>query len=34
MLPVVGDEVDALFDPMLDAGCDLENSVFNALHGY
>jgi len=29
-----GDEVDALFDPMLDAGSDLENSIFNALHGY
>jgi len=29
-----GHEVDALFDPMLDAGSDLENSIFNALHGY
>ena len=30
----IGDEVDELFDPMLDAGSDLENSIFNALHGY
>ena len=31
---VVGEPVEALFDPMLDAGDDLQNSVFNALHGY
>ena len=29
-----GDGVDALFDPMVDAGSDLENSIFNSLHGY
>jgi len=29
-----GDDVDTLFDPMLDAGSDLENSIFNALRGY
>lgn len=29
-----GDDSDALFDPMLDAGSDLDNSIFNALHGY
>lgn len=30
----VGEDGDALFDAMLDAGDDLENSAFNALHGY
>ena len=29
-----GERPDALFDPMLDAGDDLQNSFFNALHGY
>jgi hypothetical protein len=33
-LAATGDHVDALFDPMLDARSDLENSIFNALHGY
>lgn len=33
---VVGEDYDAnpLFGPMLDAASDLENSIFNALHGY
>ena len=33
-LAAIGDDADTLFDPMLDAGDDLQNSVFNALHGY
>jgi hypothetical protein len=29
-----GYDADPLFDPMLDAGNDLDNSIFNTLHGY
>jgi hypothetical protein len=31
---VTGEPGEALFEPMLDAGDDLQNSMFNALHGY
>jgi hypothetical protein len=33
-LAAIGDEADALSDPMLDAGADLQSSMFSALHGY
>lgn len=33
-LMVTGESGEPLFDPMLDAGDDLQNSIFNALHGY
>jgi hypothetical protein len=33
-LAAIGDEADALFDPMLDAAADLQSSMFSALHGY
>ena len=31
----IGEDYDAnpLFEPMIDAASDLENSIFNALHG-
>ncbi len=33
-LAAIGEESDTVSDPMLDAGDDLQNSIFNALHGY
>ena len=33
-IEATGEPEDALFEPMLDANDDLQNSFFNALHGY
>jgi hypothetical protein len=33
-LAAIGDDADTLSDPMLNAGDDLQNSIFNGMHGY